>query len=103
MRLRAFACAPGKDPKPPREAVVFMAGATKAALHGQVAIVTGSGRGIGAAIAGRLAGMGALTFLCGRRRAPLEGTAAAIVRSGGRGENAEGDGTDMSSGGARAG
>ena len=56
-----------------------MANATENALHGQVAIITGSGGGIGAAIAGRLARMGALSFLCGRRRTPLEGTAEAIL------------------------
>src|SRR5258708_12391209 len=74
-----------------------MASATESALHGQVAIVTGSGGGIGAAIAGRLARMGALTFLCGRRRTPLEGTAEAILKSGGKAEIAECDVTDLSS------
>ncbi len=67
------------------------------ALPGQVAIVTGAGGGIGAAIACRLARMGALTFLCGRRRVALEGTAAAIVKSGGQAEIAECDVTDLSS------
>ena len=62
-----------------------MATLTEPELQGQLAIVTGAGGGIGAAIARRLARMGALTFLCGRRRAPLEGTAAAIVKAGGRG------------------
>jgi NAD(P)-dependent dehydrogenase (short-subunit alcohol dehydrogenase family) len=66
-------------------------------LQGQVAIVTGSGGGIGAAIARRLAGLGALTYLCGRRRAPLETTAAAIAGSGGRAEVAECDVTDLAS------
>ena len=74
-----------------------MASATESALYGQVAIVTGSGGGIGAAIAGRLARMGALTFLCGRRRTPLEGTAEAILKSGGKAEIAECDVTDLSS------
>jgi NAD(P)-dependent dehydrogenase (short-subunit alcohol dehydrogenase family) len=41
--------------------------------------------------------MGALTFLCGRRRAPLEGTAEAILKSGGKVEVAECDVTDLSS------
>ena len=41
--------------------------------------------------------MGALTFLCGRRRAPLESTAAAIVKAGGRAEIAECDVTDLAS------
>lgn len=64
-------------------------------LKGQVAVVTGAGGGIGAAIAHRLARMGALTFLCGRRRAPLEGTAEAILKAGGRAEVAECDVTDL--------
>src|SRR4051794_13903120 len=66
-------------------------------LQGQVAIVTGAGGGIGAAIAQRLARMGAHTFLCGRRRAPLEGTAAVIRKAGGLAEVAECDVTDLSS------
>ena len=74
-----------------------MAGLTEAELQGQVAIVTGAGGGIGAAIARRLAGMGALTFLCGRRRTALEGTAAAIIKAGGRAEIAVCDVTDLSS------
>jgi 3-oxoacyl-[acyl-carrier protein] reductase len=64
-------------------------------LQGQVAIVTGAGRGIGAAIAKRLARMGTLTFLCGRRLAALEGTAGAILKAGGRAEVAECDVTDL--------
>jgi 3-oxoacyl-[acyl-carrier protein] reductase len=70
---------------------------TEDGLQGQVAIVTGSGGGIGAAIARRLASLGALTYLCGRRRAPLETTAAAIAVSGGRAEVAECDVTDLAS------
>ncbi len=66
-------------------------------LSGQVAIVTGAGRGIGAAIARKLAQMGALTVLCGRKSAPLESTVAAIVRSGGRAQVAECDVMDLGS------
>ena len=72
-----------------------MATLTEPELQGQLAIVTGAGGGIGAAIARRLARMGALTFLCGRRRAALEGTAAAIVKAGGLAEIAECDVTDL--------
>ena len=74
-----------------------MATLTEPELQGQLAIVTGAGAGIGAAIARRLAGMGALTFLCGRRRAALESTAATIVKAGGRAEIAECDVTSLAS------
>jgi len=53
-------------------------------LEGQVAVVTGGGRGIGAGISARLAGLGAMVVLCGRTRAPLEATASAIRQAGGR-------------------
>jgi 3-oxoacyl-[acyl-carrier protein] reductase len=53
-------------------------------LAGQVAVVTGGGRGIGAAIAGRLATLGAAVVVCGRSIAPLEGTTRAITQAGGR-------------------
>ena len=69
----------------------------KPELHGQVAVVTGAGGGIGAAIAQRLARMGALTFLLGRRKAALEGTAEAISKTGGQAEVAPCDVTDLAS------
>ncbi len=53
-------------------------------LAGQVAVITGAGRGIGQAIAVTLAELGAHTVLCGRSRAALEQTAAAIQTSGGQ-------------------
>ena len=74
-----------------------MADLTEPELQGQLAIVTGAGGGIGAAIGRRLAQMGALTFLCGRRRSALESTAAAIIKSGGSAEIAECDVTDLGS------
>ena len=52
------------------------------ALTGQIAVITGAGRGIGAAIAIKLADMGARSIICGRTRAALERTAAAIRRDG---------------------
>jgi 3-oxoacyl-[acyl-carrier protein] reductase len=55
-------------------------------LAGQVAVVTGAGRGIGAAIAQGLSGLGATSVLCGRTRADLESTARAIGQAGGRAE-----------------
>jgi NAD(P)-dependent dehydrogenase (short-subunit alcohol dehydrogenase family) len=54
-------------------------------LAGQVAVITGAGRGIGRAIALKLAELGAHTVLCGRSREALEQTAAAIQSSGGHG------------------
>jgi 3-oxoacyl-[acyl-carrier protein] reductase len=74
-----------------------MSKATQDTLQGQVAVITGAGRGIGAAIASQLAGMGAITVLCGRTAAPLESTAAAIERSGGEAHIAECDVTDLRS------
>lgn len=53
-------------------------------LTAQVAVVTGAGRGIGAAIAQRLAALGATAVLCGRSMKPLQATAADITASGGQ-------------------
>lgn len=66
-------------------------------LAGQVAVVTGAGRGIGAAIAARLANLGARAVLCGRSRDPLETTAAAIQNAGGQSAVMECDVTDLHS------
>jgi len=66
-------------------------------LHEQVAVVTGAGRGIGAAIARKLAGLGAVVILCGRKRDPLESTAAGIGEAGGRAEVLPCDVTDWRS------
>lgn len=59
---------------------------TAQALNGQVAVVTGAGRGIGAAIARKLAALGATTILCGRTQSTLENTAHAILEAGGKTE-----------------
>jgi 3-oxoacyl-[acyl-carrier protein] reductase len=69
----------------------------KASLVGQVALITGAGRGIGAAIASRIAGLGAVVVLCGRTRAPLDSTAEAISKAGGRAEALECDVMDLRS------
>jgi 3-oxoacyl-[acyl-carrier protein] reductase len=55
-------------------------------LAGQVAVITGAGRGIGAAIAISLARRGAIGALCGRNRSALESTAKAIADAGGEAE-----------------
>jgi 3-oxoacyl-[acyl-carrier protein] reductase len=55
-------------------------------LAGQVAVITGAGRGIGAAIAHELSNLGVTTVLCGRTRAALESSAQTIVKSGGKAE-----------------
>jgi NAD(P)-dependent dehydrogenase (short-subunit alcohol dehydrogenase family) len=53
-------------------------------LSNQVAIVTGSGRGLGAVIARGLAAAGASVMLCSRTQAELDSTAAEIARTGGQ-------------------
>jgi 3-oxoacyl-[acyl-carrier protein] reductase len=66
-------------------------------LAGQVAIVTGGGRGIGAAIAKKLAKLGAAAVLCGRTASDLQFTADEIVKAGGRVEVVPCDVTDLRS------
>src|SRR5215472_835215 len=57
---------------------------TNQALSEQIAIVTGGGSGIGAAIAGKLASLGATAVICGRTLDRLQKTATAIRSSGGQ-------------------
>lgn len=69
----------------------------KSPLAGQIAIVTGAGRGIGAAIARTLAQLGTQTVLIGRTRAPLEAVSDAIREQGGQSAVMECDITDLRS------
>jgi len=66
-------------------------------LAGQIAVITGAGRGIGAAIAAKLAALGAIAVLCGRTRGPLESTAHAIAKAGGQANPLPCDVTDLRS------
>jgi NAD(P)-dependent dehydrogenase (short-subunit alcohol dehydrogenase family) len=66
-------------------------------LEAQVAVVTGAGRGIGAAIARKLASLGATAVLCGRTQPALESTAQAIRQANGKAEAVPGDVTDLKS------
>jgi 3-oxoacyl-[acyl-carrier protein] reductase len=66
-------------------------------LEGQVAVVTGGGRGIGEAIATRLARMGAQVVVCGRSLRPLEQTAKSIEAARGKAQASKCDLTDLNS------
>lgn len=74
-----------------------MSAETTGPLGGKVAVVTGGGRGIGAAIALRLAEMGATTVICGRSQATLDAAAQAIRERGGACETAICDVTQLAS------
>lgn len=65
-------------------------------LH-KVAVITGGGSGIGAAIAMRLAGLGSTTIITGRTRSRLDETAASIRASGGQSEAIVSDVADLNS------
>jgi NAD(P)-dependent dehydrogenase (short-subunit alcohol dehydrogenase family) len=66
-------------------------------LEGQVAVITGAGRGIGAAIASKVASLGAIAVLCGRTHAALESRAHAITQAGGKAEVVACDVTSLAS------
>ena len=53
-------------------------------LQGKTALITGGGRGIGAAIARKLASLGTQVIVCGRTAKPLEATVQVIGRNGGQ-------------------
>jgi 3-oxoacyl-[acyl-carrier protein] reductase len=69
--------------------------ATTSSVAGQVAVITGAGRGIGAAIARRLAAMGVVAVLCGRKRSSLDSTATAISSADGKSHIVECDVMDL--------
>lgn len=76
---------------PPHTAPTLMQGTTsgidtRQPLAGQVAVTTGAGRGIGAAIARKLAALGATSVLLGRSQSSLDQTARAITDAGGKAE-----------------
>jgi 3-oxoacyl-[acyl-carrier protein] reductase len=66
-------------------------------LAGQVAVVTGAGSGIGAAIAHRLSDLGVLVVLCGRTSGKLEMVEEAIKKAGGKAEAVACDVSDLQS------
>jgi NAD(P)-dependent dehydrogenase (short-subunit alcohol dehydrogenase family) len=77
---------------------VFLEGVSMTpSLAGQIAVVTGAGRGIGAAISSKLSSLGAAVVACGRTQSALEATVTAIVKSGGRAEAMDCDVTDLKS------
>ncbi len=55
-------------------------------LAGQIAVVTGASRGIGAAIARVLANLGVTTVLCGRSQTDLDSVKRSISEAGGKAE-----------------
>lgn len=66
-------------------------------LAGKIALVTGGGRGIGAAISRRLAQLGATTVVCGRTQRHIDETAAQIKAGGGQSQAIPCDVSDWNS------
>lgn len=66
-------------------------------LEGRIAVVTGAGKGIGSAIARKLAGIGAAVVLAARTRSNLDSTAKQIAKDGGKTEIVECDLMDLRS------
>jgi 3-oxoacyl-[acyl-carrier protein] reductase len=66
-------------------------------LEDQTAVVTGAGRGIGAAIARKLAALGAHVFVCGRTQSHLDRTVQSIRAAAGSAEGLTCDVTTLGS------
>lgn len=66
-------------------------------LSEKIAVITGGGRGIGAAIAQKLAALGATVVICGRDRSRLDQSARGIRETGARAEAMICDVTDPKS------
>lgn len=66
-------------------------------LAGKVAVVTGSSRGLGKAMAAALAAQGASVLICGRDKATATATAEEITAAGGTASATTFDNTDRSS------
>lgn len=67
-------------------------------LEGRVALVTGAGRGVGAALAAKLGAAGAAVVAADLDQGPAEETAARITAAGGRAAPLAGDVTDAAFG-----
>src|SRR5579863_10493372 len=80
------ACPSAAERKRAKFSLIALLMDTAKPLSGQVAVITGAGRGIGAAIARKLASMGATAALCGRTQSTLDETARAILDAGGKAE-----------------
>jgi 3-oxoacyl-[acyl-carrier protein] reductase len=70
---------------------------TQTPLQDKVAVVTGGSRGIGAAIARKLASMAAKVIICGRSQSELLHTASGITSAGGHCEGLVCDVSDLTS------
>ena len=77
------------------KSLLLIRGDGMSALDGQAALVTGSTRGIGMAIAAEFARRGNAVAVHGRDQAAADGVAAAISRDGGKAMAATGDVTDF--------